>query len=642
MPFPKLQILLMYMRRAATDVLLSLVAFCTVTILPMLQTPGRKEVLLAIPGLWKLVGVYTVMAVLAVFVTRTYRMIWRYVSFRDFLRLIAAASIAQVGFVTVEVLLLESTVNVPGFLLAWTMVVLWLANVGFLAAPRFLARAIHEVAALRGSPAAKAEPVLLTGEMARMENFVRDCLRDPASRYQIVGVLLDDERLHGSYFHGVRVLGDIKSLRVVMARLKVQGHKPSTLVVAADEAGRTDFAHLLELTTTAGLKIGRLPAPGSFSEDAPVRPIELSDLLGRPEIKIDMNVVAGMVRGKCVLVTGGGGSIGSEICRQVARLKPSRLVVLDSGEFNLYAIDGELATTHPEVPRDTALVDVRDAALVSHWIGRTQPAIVFHAAALKHVPLIEDHPLEGIKTNVFGTMNVAEACRTHQVPAMVMISTDKAVNPTNVMGATKRLAEAYCQGLDLGRDAVARTRFMMVRFGNVLGSNGSVVPLFRRQIEAGGPVTVTHPDITRYFMTIPEAVTLVMMAGAQGMEQLEDRGNIYLLDMGKPVKIVDLAREMIRLSGHRPDIDIKIEFVGLRPGEKLFEELSYFEEAVKPTASKSISKLMPRATDLRIMRQQLQELRQACTNEDRERALRLLRISVPDYVAAPVPKAVHS
>jgi O-antigen biosynthesis protein WbqV len=194
----------------------------------------------------------------------------------------------------------------------------------------------------------------------------------------------------------------------------------------------------------------------------------------------------------------------------------------------------------------------------------------------------------------------------------------------------------------MGRDGVARTRFMMVRFGNVLGSNGSVVPLFRRQIEAGGPITVTHPDITRYFMTIPEAVTLVMMAGAQGMEQLEDRGNIYLLDMGKPVKIVDLAREMIRLSGHRPDTDIKIEFIGLRPGEKLFEELSYLEEAVKPTASKAIFKLMPRATDLRIIRQQLQELRNACAIEDRDRALRLLRISVPEYAAGPERSAART
>jgi O-antigen biosynthesis protein WbqV len=309
------------------------------------------------------------------------------------------------------------------------------------------------------------------------------------------------------------------------------------------------------------------------------------------------------------------------------------LIVLDFSEFNLYSIDAELARNHPEIPRETALVDVRDANLVSRWIGSTRPAIVFHAAALKHVPLIEGHPIEGIKTNVMGTINVAEACRAHRVPAMVMISTDKAVNPTNVMGATKRLAEAYCQGLDIAGDASAITRFIMVRFGNVLGSAGSVVPLFQRQIKAGGPVTVTHRDITRYFMTIPEAVALVMMAGAQGMEQLEDRGNIYLLDMGEPVKIVDLARQMIRLSGRRPDIDIKIEFIGLRPGEKLFEELSYSEETVHQTRSKSIFKLMPRATDLRIMRQQVQELRQACANEELDRAIRVLKVSVPDYKA---------
>jgi FlaA1/EpsC-like NDP-sugar epimerase len=641
MLFPRTRAILNHVQRLLVDVALSGLAFFTVTMLPLTQS-GKDNVWALGPSL----VLYLLSALPALYLMRTYRTIWRYTSFRDFLRLIAAAALAMLFFMVVELVAMRPNLSVPGSLLAWTIVLVGIVNIGFLAAPRFVIRAIDEAHNFSRSKAATGHDtnhdVLLTGDVSRMEAFVRNVAREHAFRYRVVGVLTDDTRLHGSYLQGVRVWGTVENLSQTMSFLGQQGLHPKTLVVATSDAFHVDFARLLELATAANMKIGRLPPLGAFSDGAPVQPIELSDLLGRPEIKIDMQAVATMIAGNCVMVTGGGGSIGSELSRQIARLKPSRLVVLDSSEFNLYSIDAELSETHPNLVWETALVDVRDAALVSHWIGRTRPAIVFHAAALKHVPLLEDHPIEGIKTNVMGTINVAEACRAHRVPAMVMISTDKAVNPTNVMGATKRLAEAYCQGLDLAGDAAAITRFIMVRFGNVLGSAGSVVPLFRRQIEAGGPVTVTHPDITRYFMTIPEAVTLVMMAGAQGKEELDDRGNIYLLDMGEPVKIMDLAREMIRLSGHRPDGDIKIEIVGLRPGEKLFEELSYSEETVQPTRSKSIFKLVPRATDLRIMRQQVQELRQACGNEDRERALRVLKISVPDYVADAAQNASRS
>ena len=619
-----------HLQRLMVDAALSGAAFAVVTILPLVHNGQQTASQLIAP-----LVIYTLSSLPALYVMRTYRTIWLYTSFRDLLRLATAAALTMVLFLMVELALMNPG-PVPGTLLAWTIVLVGMANIGFLAAPRFVVRALDEGLSMRRGRAPSGNTggnILLTGDAGRMEAFIRECARDNGSRYNVVGVLSHDPRMHGSYLQGVPVLGKLENLKIIVAALANKRLRPNTLVVATNDAFHADFAHLLELATAVELDVGRLPPLGVISDGAPVRPIEISDLLGRPEIKIDVRAVSSMITGKCVMVTGGGGSIGSELCRQIARLKPSRLVVLDSGEFNLYAIDAELAGTHPDVVRETALVDVRDAALVSNWIGRTHPAIVFHAAALKHVPLIEDHPIEGIKTNVVGTINVAEACRAHRVPAMVMISTDKAVNPTNVMGATKRLAEAYCQGLDLASDAAAITRFIMVRFGNVLGSAGSVVPLFRRQIEAGGPVTVTHPDITRYFMTIPEAVTLVMMAGAQGMAAAEDRGHIYLLDMGKPVKIVDLAREMIRLSGRRPEVDIKIEFVGLRPGEKLFEELSYTEEKVQPTRSVSIFKLVPRATDLRILRQQVQELRQSCANEDRERALRLLKISVPDFVA---------
>ncbi len=633
--------LLTRIRRVATDVVLSAAAFFTVTILPLLET-AKAEAYDHLGGLLFHLSVYAVFAGIALCVTRTYRMIWRYVSFRDFLTLIVATTLTLAGFLGVEFLFLNPHLSIPGTLLAWTTVLMWIANIAFLSTPRFIARVIGETSIFNGQNRIHQNgnviQVLLTGDAARMDAFIRECDRDPASRYRAVGVLTDDTRFHGSYLHGVQVLGSVDHLIPILARLGEHGLCPHTLVLAKDDASRTDFARLLELTAAANIKVGRLPPHGLFGDGAPVQPIELSDLLGRPEIRIDMNAVAAMIQGKCVIVTGGGGSIGSELSRQIARLKPAKLVVLDASEFNLYSINEELKEKYPAIVRETALVDVRDATLVSRWVADVRPDIVFHAAALKHVPLLESHPIEGIKTNVFGTINIAEACRAHGVSAMVTISTDKAVNPTNVMGATKRLAEAFCQGLDQTPDGGATTRFITVRFGNVLGSAGSVVPLFQHQIEIGGPVTVTHPDINRFFMTIPEAVTLVLQAGAQGLGVEEERGNIYLLDMGEPVKIIDLARQMIRLFGRRPDVDIKIKIIGLRPGEKLHEEVIHNDESILPTRSKSILKLAPRASDLRIIRQQVQELRHACVIGDRERALRVLKISVPDYVSSAVQR----
>jgi O-antigen biosynthesis protein WbqV len=357
----------------------------------------------------------------------------------------------------------------------------------------------------------------------------------------------------------------------------------------------------------------------------------IADLLGRPEIRLDNTQLESMISGRNILITGAGGSIGSELSRQVAALKPASIVLADACEYNLYRIEMELQEKFPGVAHRTALLDVRDTALVLQWIRKFRPDIVFHAAALKHVPLLEDHPIEAVKTNVLGTVNVADACFTCGVPLMVTISTDKAVNPFNIMGATKRLAEAYCQGVDQSHDAASNTRYVTVRFGNVLGSAGSVVPLFQRQIEEGGPVTVTHPDITRYFMTIPEAVSLVLQASAQGKADEGDRGSIYVLDMGKPIRIMDLARQMVRLSGKRPDIDIEIKVVGLRPGEKLYEEVVHAEEGVSETRNKSVFKVTPRVSDLRILRQQIQELRAAAAASDAERVPRLLTIAVPEF-----------
>ena len=615
--------------------MLSGVAFLAIAIVPFFHTEflapsGTMD------GLLKPLLAYACVAALSVAYSRTYRTIWRYVSFQDLLSLIKAATLTLVGFVGLEFFTSSWSAPRAGSLVSEALLLLlWLANVAFLAAPRLLARAISEARNLNwhrgGHPDGAPIPALISGDLERMEAFIRESARSPSSRHRIVGVLTEDDSLHGSYLHGVPVLEDIQHLDGALFQLREKGIRPETLILARDNATRKDFEHLLELSGPIGIKVGRLPPHGTFQDATTVEPLELADLLGRPEVVVDSTAIAAMIHGKCVLITGAGGSIGGELSRQIARLAPAKIIVADSCEFNLYTIDKELEEIHPGLPREAALLDVRDGELVGRWIERFRPEIVFHAAALKHVPLLEDHPIEAIKTNVIGTVNVAEACHKFGVATMVTISTDKAVNPTNVMGATKRLAEAYCQGLDQAFGRSTPTRFITVRFGNVLGSAGSVVPLFQRQIEAGGPVTVTHPEITRFFMTIPEAVSLVLQAGAQGIGLDEDRGVIYVLEMGQPVKIMDLARQMIQLSGQRPDVDIKIEVIGLRPGEKLYEEVMHSDEAIIATRSKKILKLAPRATDLRIMRQQVLELRQACTNNEVERVRRVLKFSVPEY-----------
>jgi O-antigen biosynthesis protein WbqV len=622
-------------RRLAIDVALCGAAFTLVTIVPIIQTLGWAPLLRMDGPLTDLI-LYLTISGLSLEWSRTNRMIWRYVSFRDLLRLIQAVSIAVIGLFIIEFGLLHPDMAVLESMVIWSVALIWTATLAFLVVPRLVARMWNEQRTIIGWAHPNRRdgmiPILLTGEAERMDTFIRDCVRDPNSRYRVIGVFSEESRLRGSNLHGVEVLGRVETLANTLSRLERQGIRPKTLVLAKDTAGRKDVEHLLDLTSGLDIDVARLPRLGTFRGEEPVRPIALSDLLGRAEVTVDSAAAAAMVRGKRILVTGAGGSIGSELTRQIAELKPARLIVADSSEFNLYTIDKELQERFPDIDRATALMDVRDNALVSHWFKVERPQIVFHAAALKHVPLLELHAVEAVKTNVLGTMNIAEASRANGVSTMVTISTDKAVNPHNVMGATKRLAEAYCQGVDQANDDPGQTRFVTVRFGNVLGSAGSVVPLFQRQIEAGGPVTVTHPEITRYFMTIPEAVVLVLQAGAQSSGLDHERGAIYVLDMGKPVKIIDLARQMIRLSGQKPDIDIKIEMVGLRPGEKLYEEVIHGDEAVSDTAHPSIFRVKPRVTDLRIVRQQVQELTGACNAGDVERVLRVLKISVPEFI----------
>ncbi len=367
-----------------------------------------------------------------------------------------------------------------------------------------------------------------------------------------------------------------------------------------------------------------------------LRPVAIEELLNRPQVGLDREGMARLVQGRRVIVTGAGGTIGSELARQIATLGPERLILLDNGEFALWQIDLELAESAPQVARQSMIADIRDETRIRAIFERWRPELVFHAAALKHVPMVEANPHEGLLTNAAGTRHVADAARTTGACAMVLISTDKAVNPTSVMGASKRLAEMYCQGLDIAsRAGGLGMRCVTVRFGNVLGSTGSVVPLFQRQLERGGPLTVTHPDMQRYFMTVREAVGLVLQASVVGTQAgvpvPPQEGGIFVLDMGKPVKIVDLARQMIRLAGLRPDEDVEIRFTGLRPGEKLYEELFHGKEPPTPTGYAGLLMAVPRTADPAIVGRAIEEIASACRGGQVRLALTLLARLVPEF-----------
>lgn len=404
---------------------------------------------------------------------------------------------------------------------------------------------------------------------------LREFTTSSFSKNRVVCIIDDDKSKHGRRLMGVSIVGGRECIPDAVKKYNV-----SEIVLAIPTLKPKDKKAVLEICRTTGCKLKSLPgiyqlANGEISIQK-IRDVEIEDLLGRDVIRVDMEGISDHIQGKTVLITGGGGSIGSELCRQLASFKPGRLVIFDIYENNVYNIQQELYTRFPELSVTVLIGSVRDAARIMDVMETYRPELVFHAAAHKHVPLMENSPLEAIKNNVFGTFNTAMAADKCGVSHFVLISTDKAVNPTNVMGASKRMCEMVIQMMA----EKSSTCFAAVRFGNVLGSNGSVIPLFREQIKAGGPVTVTHPEITRFFMTIPEAVSLVLQAGVYAKG-----GEIFILDMGSPVKIDDLARNMIRLCGFEPDVDIPVIYTGFRPGEKLYEELLMNEEGLQKTAN---------------------------------------------------------
>jgi O-antigen biosynthesis protein WbqV len=564
-----------------------------------------------------------------------HRAVWRYTSLTDAIRIVRVSFLTTLVFVPLLIWapLFADTPRLAPVLAFFLMAAL-------MALPRVAARAradgrIPKPFTTHPRLHPHSVPVMVVGQLERIEPFIRNLLRDKDRAYTAVAILTDAGDLHGRHLHGVAVLGAPRDLGGAMAFLAQRQIRPQRLIIADDRVSEERISEFLDLASAHGMSVGILPrlidfADHSAAQTSIARPIALTDLLGRPQAVLDRTALHKLIAGQRVLITGAGGSIGSELARQVCAYAPGRVVLLDASEFNLYTIGREMEGLENAPSWRAALCNVRDEAALTRIFAEERPDLVFHAAALKHVPLVEQNLLEGVHTNVIGARNVAETCAKFAVRAMVMISTDKAVNPANVMGATKRWAEAYCQAMDL---VEGDTRFTAVRFGNVLGSNGSVVPLFQKQIMEGGPVTVTHPEITRFFMTIPEAVELVLQASASGISAHAPRGEVYVLDMGKPIKIIDLARQMIRLSGKQPDLDIKIEFIGLRPGEKLHEELVHEHESHTAfMAGGAAFAVSPRTTELAILRRQIGELVRAVGAQDEDKVLRLIRSAVPEFL----------
>ncbi|NIA71027.1 polysaccharide biosynthesis protein [Pelagibius litoralis] len=584
-------------------------------------------------GLWQPMLLFTAVCGLVFLTTGLYRGVWRYASMNDLVAIIRAVSLALAIFLPVTFLITRLD-DLPR---SW-LVISWFVLIFLLGAPRMTYRVFKDQGFrhLLEHDRHSRVPVLLIGAGDAAETFIREMARDRDGPFEVLGVIDEKGMRTGRHIHGVRIFGTLDDLPDVVARLAKRERKPQRLILTKPLT-RDELEALLHYADTQGATVARLPRLTDFSggvEDRlHIRPIAIEDLLGRTQTKLDRPAMEALIKGRRVLVTGAGGSIGAELVRQIAAFAPAQLTLFDNSEFNLYSIDMELAERHAALDRLALIGDVRDAQRVDRLIKEAAPDLVFHAAALKHVPLVEHNPLEGVHTNVLGTRNMADACRRAGVAAMVLVSTDKAINPPNVMGATKRLAESYCQALDLLRQSSGSgTRFVTVRFGNVLGSTGSVVPLFQRQLAAGGPLTVTDPEMTRYFMTIREAVELVLQASALGsISPAEEAGRIYVLDMGEPVKIVDLARQMIRLSGLSPDKDVEITFTGLRPGEKMHEELFHGGEALMPTSHPGLHQAAPRTADAELLGRSLDDLARLVAQGKRVEILQALHRLVPEF-----------
>ena len=614
--------------------LLATMAAIVVTFLMRFEGAALAE---RLRGLERFLPFFLLYAAIVYFIFGLHRNKWRFTSIPDLYNLFRASTVLAISLLALDYVLVAPNFYGTFFFGKVTILLYWFLQMFFLGGLRVVYRYFHYARTLQRVKVADAMPTLVLGRAADAEVLLRGIESGAVKKIWPVGVLSPSAADRGQSIRGIPVLGDIDDLESVVADLESRGDRVRRLVLAPSAlALEARPEAILIRARRLGLGMSQMPSLETGGSAVQLSPVAVEDLLLRPSVKIDYRRLENFVSGKAIVVTGGGGSIGSEICDRIVTFGAARLLVIEHSEPALHAVMEALKGKQSEAELVGRIADIRDRQRIMSLVGQFRPDIVFHAAALKHVPMLEQDWDEGIKTNVFGSINVADAAAAAGATAMVMISTDKAIEPVSVLGATKRLAEMYCQALDdeFSRRAVAGQqpmRLISVRFGNVLASNGSVVPKFKAQIEAGGPVTVTHPDMVRYFMTIREACDLVVTAATHALGNRAGGVSVYVLNMGQPVKIVDLAERIIRLSGLEPGRDIQISFTGIRPGERLNEILFARGEETSEIGIPGIVAAKPVRPPLDAIRAWVATLEQGVARGERAAIYNVLRDAVPEF-----------
>ncbi|GIM32937.1 polysaccharide biosynthesis protein [Paraclostridium bifermentans] len=565
-------------------------------------------------GLYEILT-FIIVSIVILSICKCYRNLWRYAGEEELIAIVFACILSIITTYSIHLLIgieFSQTFYILNLIIT-TSLISW-ARLTYRTGRRVL---------IRSRLKEKPSNVLIVGAGSAGDIVIQELKNNPKLLKKPIGIVDDDIKKQCRRMHNVPIVGMVKDIDSIVTKYDID-----EIIIAIANISRKDKKNIIEVCKKTKCKLKTIP--GIFEiidgivDIKKIRDVQIEDLLGRDPVKVNLDEISGYLQNKVVLVTGGGGSIGSELCRQVSSLNPKQLIILDNYENNAYAIQQELVRKYgTSLNLITVIASIREEKRMDDIFKKYKPDVVFHAAAHKHVPLMEKSPSEAVKNNIFGTKNVAVLADKYKVKRFVLISTDKAVNPTNIMGATKRAAEMIIQTMDENSE----TEFVAVRFGNVLGSNGSVIPLFKKQIEEGGPITITHPEITRYFMTIPEAVQLVIQAGA-----MTKGGEIFVLDMGEPVKIIDLAKNLIKLSGFEPDVDICIEFTGLRPGEKLYEELLMSEEGLTDTSHEKIFIGKPISINVEKCKMNLEFLKAIVDKERVELIDIIMRELVPTYI----------
>lgn len=564
----------------------------------------------------KIAIIFTIIYLTSFYFFKLYESIWNYASIDEFMLVIGGCITGNI-LASISSSLLKTDFSYSVSILSGIFVIL--SVVGFRVSFRIYSRFTNILDIKSNGCNLKRTLIIGAGEAAIL--VIKEMKNNKNSEYNPIALIDDNEYKVGKSILGIKIEGTREDIAKVCKEREIEN-----IIFAAPSMSEEDKKEILDICKQTDCRVQMIPSIYSVIDGkvslSQIKDVDIEDLLGRDPIELEMKGISRYIKNKTVLVTGGGGSIGSELCRQISKFNPHRLIIFDIYENNAYDIQNELKYKYPNLNLLVLIGSVRDKKRLEQVFNTYNPNIVFHAAAHKHVPLMEDSPMEAIKNNAFGTLNVVECSDKYKSERFVLISTDKAVNPTNVMGATKRICEMIIQSYD----KVSKTKFVAVRFGNVLGSNGSVIPLFKKQISRGGPITVTDKNIIRYFMTIPEASQLVLQAGA-----FANGGEIFVLDMGEPVKIYDLAYDLIKLSGYEPNKDINIEITGLRPGEKLYEELLMSEEGLKNTKHKKIFIGKPTFTDINILKEKLEDLMEIIEKDDIDELISKIEEIVPTY-----------